>query len=425
MQAACDNRSVLVVNFNAPELNALARELALAGRLAHLVRTYVNKGRAWERALQALPLGGPLYAQTLGRRRLDEPALARRTREAGVLADWCSALAVRAPGLPPAWRHACAQGLHQRVREAVAREGALRAAGVGAVVAYEGFGLAAFERVRRHGGRALLSYPVAHHRRRAAIRDEELEREPSFAATWPGFDDWPPGHEQRLDEEVDAAHAVLLGSEFAAESFVACGVPRHKLRVVPYGVDHSTFHPGAEEASERSDDGLFRVIFSGQLTQRKGLSYLLKGYAQFHRPDSRLTLVGSVVGSREPLVPWRDLFEHVPHQTRPALAEHYRRSDVFVLPTLVEGMPLVVLEAMACGLPVIVTANGPADIVRDGIDGFVIPERNASAVAEKLAWLHQHPQERRAMGQKAAARAREFGWPVYGQGVMRVLDEAG
>ena len=86
-------------------------------------------------------------------------------------------------------------------------------------------------------------------------------------------------------------------------------------------------------------------------------------------------------------------------------------------------MPLVVLEAMACGLPVIVTANGPADIVRDGIDGFVIPERDEDALCDRLERLHAQPERRVEMGRRAALRAREFGWDTYAATALRALDD--
>jgi glycosyltransferase involved in cell wall biosynthesis len=91
----------------------------------------------------------------------------------------------------------------------------------------------------------------------------------------------------------------------------------------------------------------------------------------------------------------------------------YRESDVFVFPTLLEGMPLVVLEAMACGLPVITTANGPGDIVRDGVDGFIVPARDADVISERLERLYRDPELRATMGRNASARAREFDWPAY------------
>ena len=411
-------RGVLVINFNAPELNQLALALALAGRLDGFVRPYVNKRRPWERVLSALPLGGRLYEQTFGRRQLADPALAALTHEAGVASDWCSALIGRTRVLPSAWRHRWTNQLHMKVREAVATAGARRASGVGCVVAYEGFALPAFESAQGTGAGRWLNYPVAHHRQRRLIRDEELALEPGFASTWPGFDDWGSGHEERLDREIALADRVLLGSSFAADSFAAEGVPRDKLCVVPYGVDLQIFSPAATPPPR----DIFKVIYAGQLTQRKGLSYLLRGYQRFARADTQLTLVGSAVGGPEALRPYSGLFTHVPHQTRTALAERYRQSHVFVFPTLVEGMPLVVLEAMACGLPVIVTANGPAGIVRDGIDGFIIPQRSAEAVHEKLELLYSDRERCEAMGRNAARRAREFSWLAYAGKVIAHLD---
>jgi glycosyltransferase involved in cell wall biosynthesis len=413
---------VLIVNFNAPELNQLAAALARSGQLARFVRPYVNKGRLWERLLSNLPLAGRLYASTFGRRRLEDPALLPLTHEGGVAADLASAAVGRAAFLPDATRHRWTNQLRMHVRAAVAYEGQRYAAQAGFVVAYEGFALPAFEAARRAGtgGVLLLNYPVAHHRARRRIRDEENLREPAFAATWPGFDDWNPGHEARLDREIELADVVLLGSSFAADSFVAEGVPRSKLAVVPYGVDLQLFTP-ATAGTRPLPARPFQVIYAGQLTQRKGIAYLLRAYAVFRKADSTLTLVGDVVGSREPLKPFAKHFVHVPHQTRPALAERYRQAHVFVLPTLVEGMPLVVLEAMACGLPVIVTANGPAGIVRDGVDGYIVPERDPQAIAACLERLYADSALREQMGRHAAERAREFSWAAYAQGVQRCL----
>lgn len=413
----------LVVNFNSPELNQLALSLATNGSLSAYVRPYVNKERGWERALSALPLAGPLYSTTFGRRRLSNQALAALTREAGVLPDLCAAAISRLHALPHSTRRRWTTQLYKAVRESVAHAACSHVPQADCIVAYEGFALPAFEASKAHGSRlAVLNYPVAHHRQRRRVRLEENAREPDFAITWPDFDDWPPGHEERLDEEILRADCVLVGSTYVADSFVAEGIDRAKMKVIPYGVDLQTFTASPARAAQAAS-ALFNVIYAGQLTQRKGISYLLRGYQKFARADTRLTLVGSLVGSGLPLQPYAHLFEHVPHQTRPALAARYRACDVFVLPTLIEGMPLVVLEAMACGLPVIVTANGPADIVRDGIDGFIIPERDEEAICERLDHLYRHPELRVEMGRQAAQRAREFDWSAYTGKVNQVLHE--
>jgi glycosyltransferase involved in cell wall biosynthesis len=414
----------LVVNFNAPELNQLALALAHAGRLERYVRPYVNKGRWWERTLAAAPLAGRLYGATFGRRLMEDRELARLTSESGVLADVLAATTMRLRVLPDALRRRWTNSLIKSLREAVAHSAVRCAGDADCVVAYEGFALPAFLAHRAAGtGKTVLNYPVAHHRARRRERLEELEREPLFASTWPDFDDWPAGHEERLDEEIRMADAVLVGSTYASDSFVAEGIPRSRMKVIPYGVDLGTFTPPTDDERARRDARSFKVVYAGQLTQRKGLSYLLEGYRQFARADSQLLLVGSAVGDPRALAPYSHLFRHLPHQTRPDLARSYRSSDVFLFPTLVEGMPLVVLEAMACGLPVIVTANGPADIVRDGIDGFVVPARDPQAIARRLDELHRHPDQRAEMGRNASRRAAEFGWEAYTGKVTTYLSE--
>ena len=410
----------LVVNWNSQELNQLALALARRGELAGLVRPYVNQGRAWERGLARLPLAAAWVAGSFGRRQLIDPALHGRIVEAGVLPDLLAALVARTGALGDSRRHRWTHALFEQVRRGVAAEAGRLAAGAACVVAYEGFALEAFRALQLAGqaGRAVLSYPVAHHRQRRLRRLQELEREPEFASTWPDFDDWPADHEARLDEEIDRADCVLLGSAHALDSFVQQGVAADKLKVVPYGVDLALFHPPVEPRPARPT---FEAVFAGQLTQRKGLSYLLRGWQQFQRPGAQLTLIGAVVGDSTPLARHAAGCVHLPHQTRGQLAQHFRAADVLVFPTLVEGMPLVVLEAMACGLPIIATANGPGEIVRDGVDGFLIPECDADAVCDRLERLHRDRDLCAWMGRNAAARAREFSWDAYVAGVLRAI----
>jgi glycosyltransferase involved in cell wall biosynthesis len=156
-----------------------------------------------------------------------------------------------------------------------------------------------------------------------------------------------------------------------------------------------------------------RLLFVGQIGQRKGISYLLEAARRTAAQGDSLTLVGQIQGSGRALVPYRDGFRHVPHVPRVELREIYRQADVFVFPTLVEGMGIVVLEAMASGLPVITTPNGPGDIVRDGVDGFLVPPRDVDAIVERLERLRADPQLRQEMARNARIRAQEFTWDAY------------
>ena len=402
-------RRISIVNFNAPELHKLAVYLAERRELLSLTRPYLNRDRWWERGLARAPLLGRHYSSTFGRRRLDCAPLLGVSHEAGVLADLTAAALLRLPGLSPATKDRWSFALYERIRAAIRRESARHVAGATHVVAYPGFAREAFAAGRRTGARLVLNYPIAHHRFHDRLRAEESQIEPGFAPTWPAQGYLTERIMAEQDAEIDAADVIVVGSRFAAESFRAVGVTGDKLVVVPYGVDLEVF--GAEPP--RTPGDVFRVAFAGQISQRKGLSYLLKGYRAFARADTRLLLIGRCIGSDAPLQPYHEIFEHIPHLTRPALAEAFRGCAAFVFPTLLEGMGLVVVEAMACGLPVITTACGPDELVRDGIEGFIVPTRDPDAIADRLDRLYRDPELRRTMARNAQARAREFSWQHF------------
>jgi glycosyltransferase involved in cell wall biosynthesis len=99
--------------------------------------------------------------------------------------------------------------------------------------------------------------------------------------------------------------------------------------------------------------------------------------------------------------------------------------DVFVFPSLFEGFGLVLLEAMAMGLPIITTPHtaGP-DLITDGAEGFIVPIRSSDGIAEKLDLLRREPARRAAMSESARARARKFTWEQYGHSLAASVSSA-
>ena len=407
-----------IVNFNAPELHQLGVYLAETGQLESCIRPYLNKGRWWEKALERSPVIGKHYRSTFGRRALNSEAFNRLAVERGVMADWLAAAVSRAKWISPARRSALTDSLYESMRRAISAASVSNLGSPTAVVAYSGFAAPAFAWAGRNSARRVLNYPIAHHRYHLALRNEEAELVPAFASTWPELLGFTPQYMAALDAEIESADYVVVGSAFCARTFRECGVDADKVHVIPYGVDLGIFAPSHVHDREAE----FGVIYAGQFSQRKGMSYLLEGYRRFAGPGTALTLVGKPMGSMAPIEPFASLFRYVPHLTRPALAAEYCRHDVFVFPTLLEGMGLVVAEAMACGLPVITTANGPDELVRDGIDGFIVPQRDPAAIAEKLELLRANPELRGKMGASAAVRAREFTWAMYCQRFQSLLD---
>jgi alpha-maltose-1-phosphate synthase len=276
-----------------------------------------------------------------------------------------------------------------------------------------------FRACQRLGIVRFLEYPIAHHAFAQRVLTEEAALRPEYALTLQSHR-FPPWLKDQLDLEVGLADKIFVLSTFHKRTFLESGIDERKLVVTPLGVDLEQFKPRQRDPADRP----FRIVFVGQITQRKGISYLIDAFKKAAIPRAELVFVGRICGdhrvwSREPGVSW---MPHIPRSELPAL---YASASAFVLPSIVEGFALTALEAMACGIPVIVSTNTFAtDVITDGRDGFVVPIRNADAIAERLVYLNDHLSERNQIGKAARARAEQFSWEVYGQRVARALSSS-
>jgi glycosyltransferase involved in cell wall biosynthesis len=398
---------VLVANLSAPELRYLAAELARRGALLTYVARYANQGRWWERTLQRLPGAGSIYSRSLGLRWIPEGLGPEHVTEAGVLQDFAAAIVARA-GWPKSVARRLGNDLHEAAVAAIGIRAADRVDEADRVVAGVGMAMPSFRMSATRGIPRILNYPSAHHRFQRKFFRMQAERQPEFAA----LDESGPAHavqgEAQMDEECAMADMILTGSRFARESFISEGVDAARVKAIPYGVDVARFSPNPHSADNR-----FRIVYVGRISIRKGVGYLLHAYRRFHRADTDLQLVGSMIGDPACLRPYANLFTHVPHMPQSMLPQIYGAADVFVFPSLLEGLGLVVLEAMACGCPVIVSENGPGDVVRDGVDGFVVPAGDSEAIEAALLKLYVDPDLRRAMGAAARRQAEHHAWSRY------------
>ena len=401
--------AVLTVNLASPEIDRLTVALERRGVLQRYVHPYMNKGRWWERRIERTPGIGSLYRRTLGRRVPPAGLPVGKVLEAGVLPDFGGALIGRLPLTSPEWRKRQAHALIFAAERAVARTAGRFAGEADIVVASYGTARYAFEAVHRRGGLAVLNYPIAHNGFQARFYAEEAQLQPRYAAALPKMEQLPQEYSEQLDAECALADCILVGSSFVRRAFIEMGYDERKIAVAPYGVDTELFTPGQTPRQ----DGVFRALFVGQIGQRKGMSYLFEAYRAFRRTDSELHIVGSHFAGSEVYRPFCDLYRHTPNVARRQLPAIYQEADVFVFPTLIEGMPLVVLEAMACGIPVITTSHGPGDIVRDGLDGFIVPIRDANAISARLEQLYRDPALREQMGRNAREQAARHTWEAY------------
>ncbi|QVL52038.1 MAG: glycosyltransferase family 4 protein [Cyanobium sp. M30B3] len=206
---------------------------------------------------------------------------------------------------------------------------------------------------------------------------------------------------------------VLVPSLHCHQSTIALGCDPAKIQRVPYGIPEHWFDlPPAPEPG--------RVLFVGQVGLRKGSHYLAEAVRQL--AGRSLPLECRVVGPwqvdvEQPLFAGPHYLGQVP---RSQVREEFRRADLFVLPTLADSFGLVHLEAMACGVPVITTPHC-GSVVRDGIDGFIVPIRDATALADRIALLLGDRALRDRMGQQARQRAAQYTWEAYGRRLVGAL----
>ena len=277
-----------------------------------------------------------------------------------------------------------------------------------------GTALKPLQRAKHLGVRGWLDCPTAHHRFAERVLREELRLQPDFAATmqYPAPSDRAA---RQLDREIKQADDLILLSSFQKRSFEEEGLDAGRLHQVPLGVDLDTFRPLRQGPNDP-----FTIGFVGQVTQRKGVSYLITAFEALRARGVRLLIVGRPVGPRRAWL--REGVTHEPPVARRDLAGVYARMDVFVLPSLIEGFGLTALEAMACGVPVIVSENTfGSDIVVDGQNGFVVPIRDAEAIAERIEELATDEALRATMATNARATAEALSWGAYSRRIVALV----
>ena len=283
---------------------------------------------------------------------------------------------------------------------------ARRLRGASVVTALSSFGTKSLRTAKSQGSAVVCDRGSWHILEQQRVLVEESDK---WGMPGPEFDDWIIERELSEYELVDA---IFVPSRPALDSFVRRGVPPNKLRLVPYGVDATSFTPPRER---RLAD---RVICVGRLDLRKGHQYLVPAYRRIRRPGTDLVLLGPVDTG---LAHWLDLdndadIHVVGAVKRTEVARWMQSSSIFALASIEEGLALVVPQAMACGLPVVVSeATGAADLISHGVHGLVVPTGDEDAFADALQQLLGDPERARAMGDAARCRIGELGgWRTYG-----------
>ena len=231
--------------------------------------------------------------------------------------------------------------------------------------------------------------------------------------------------------EYELSTSIAIPSLFVERSFQSRNFSSNKLFKNSLGVNLRKFS-APQKGTEPPSQNDFRIIYAGSLSVRKGIPDLLEGFAEAKLPKATLTLVGGATPELEPILSKQpDNVKQIGHRPQHELKQHYGRSHCFVMASVEEGMAMVQMQAMACGLPLICTTNtGGEDLLRlggsdgkscsNGIQqfpsGFLVPIHSPKAIAYCLKRLVNEPELWGSMRQAALDIANQkLDWSAYGQ----------
>ena len=277
-------------------------------------------------------------------------------------------------------------------------------------LAYDTGALETLEWCRKYNFKCVLNQMDPNRVEVELVRVEEKQ--------WPGWAlqpiQVPEEYFVRREREWSLADRVVVNSEFSRQALLQQGVPPEKLFVIPLCYEAETEcgklpvpAAGKSVNLQISAASPLRVLFLGQVILRKGIQYLLAAARQLERENIHFDVVGPIGISQKAIssAPGNVTFHG--RTGRDQATAWYQRSQVFVLPTLSDGFAITQLEAMAHGLPVVSTPNC-GEVVSDGVDGFIVPPRDAEALAQTFRRYLAQPELLRSQSAAALVKASQF-----------------
>ncbi len=225
-------------------------------------------------------------------------------------------------------------------------------------------------------------------------------------------------------EEYKIADHIMVPSEFAKKTFLKKGFDDSKVSKIPYGVNLDLF----KSKKNKKKDEKFRIIYTGMLSVRKGVIYLLEAFCKLNLNNSELVLIGKIEKDLEKKINKyldKNNIVYYPAKSQSDLAKFYSNSDLFVTCSLEEGLAMVQIQAMASGLALICTENsGGKELVEENYNGFIVNVRDVDVLKDKILYLYNNRDQLFQMGLNSENKAKNlFSWDKYGFEVVKKYQE--
>jgi len=282
---------------------------------------------------------------------------------------------------------------------------------------FQGSCLESLNRARTKGIKAIAEFATAHVLAALSILGMEKENNPEWADSI-GNLNFPGWYTERLKKEPFAADYCIAASTFTRKTLEEAGVEPEKILMLPLGADLTKF-----QFKEKRKKNNLQILFVGSVGQRKGIKYLIDAVKKINSAQVSLKVIGPIIGSGKAFKANSACYNYLGKLSQEDIVKNMHECDCLILPSLFEGFGLVIPEAMATGTPVIAsTSSAGPDIIRPGIDGFLVEPCDTDDLAGKIEWLASNKDKVPEMGRAASQRAKEFSWDAYNIRLGSILE---
>lgn len=275
------------------------------------------------------------------------------------------------------------------------------------------------ERAKKLGGRFIVDQTTTHSGSKEGRLALAREQYPEWV------EDLIPRENSVALEEVrehDLADLIVVASSYARSTMINGGVPARKIVVNPYGVDLERFQP----AERHRADKVLRFLFVGSVNARKGAPLLFEAWRELEPTGAELVIAGDVPRQVEGLLDTPRGVRFLGRVANDQIPSLMRSCDILVLPSYFEGFGMVLLEALASGLPIIASDTSAApDLLSSAEAGVVFRSGDVGGLREAIHRLQTARERIREMGAEARRVAERYSWDAYGDRWAAILEGAG
>jgi glycosyltransferase involved in cell wall biosynthesis len=279
-----------------------------------------------------------------------------------------------------------------------------------AIVGYEMCAVATFRAAKSVGARCVLDAAAFHYAEQDSVLFSEAHK-CSRAET---------RLRRRKRIEVELADVIICCSELARQSYIAAGISGHRIVVNSPGVDVDLFRP--DDGASRS--GPTKFVFVGTASRTKGFDVLLEAFRMTSNafPTAELHVIGDPVSASRFIGYSSDKVVIHGKRSRRELAQLLGVMDCLVLPSRLESFGLAVVEALAAGIPAIVTPKvGASEVITAGKNGWIVPVGSAVALSKQMSPCCAEPSPARKMRRDCIASAARYQWVDYRTQMLSII----